>query len=141
MEGTNDNVVSEVTSDDIQSLDDHAEHKSFRLTGGWKFSRGNKSQAKEITLKQALFEGALVDMFLYLVSLTVMDGGILSSITFFSIIAHQSASIYWALRSKGKVSESGKSFIRVGALLLVLIAIIGRILMFLVFELMNVDWY
>jgi len=140
MEDANDNVVSEVTPDDIQSLGNHSEHKSFRLTGGWKLCMGNEKQAK-ISLKQALIDGALVDIVLFLASLTVLDGGILSSITFFSIIAHQSASIYWALRSKGKVSESGISFIRAGTLLLVLIAIVGGFLTAFVFELMNIDWY
>lgn len=141
MEGPNNNVISEVIPDDIQTIANQVEHKSFRLTGGWKLCIRNKKQNKQITLKQAFFEGVVVDLFLLLVTSLVMDGGFIFCITSYNVIAHLSASTYWALRSKGKVSASGIAFIQGGILFLLLITIVSKFLIFAVFEAMNIEWY
>jgi hypothetical protein len=102
---------------------------------------GNKKQAKEITLKQALFDGVVVDLFLLIFSSLIMDCGVSFCITFFSVVAHQLLNIYWACRSKGKVSELWMAFIRFGGLGLIVVAWLLRLLVAITFALFNISWY
>ena len=140
MQGPNDNLESEIPPEEIQPLNDHVEHKSFKLTGGWKLCMNNKKPAKKISLKQALYDGAIMDVILFFVFGSVMCGTF-QMIVLLAMVAHVFGSIYLACKFKEKVSALGISFIRFGSLYLIPVAIAGRALMVYVFELMNIDWY
>jgi hypothetical protein len=99
-----------------------------------------KKQTKEISLKQALIEGGLVDLFLFLVSAVIMCW-MLQVVAFLALIAHVSTSAYLACRFKGGISTSGIFFIRFGAFCLILIGVVLRGLTSIFFQLMNIDWY
>lgn len=93
---------------------------------------GCENEKTVVSLKQAIWEGIILDLLLFLISGTIMDGGHIASIMLFVVIAHWILNAAVLFSKQAKHSKAGKDFIRFGIFPLMLVTFVVRgILIFL----------
>lgn len=92
----------------------------------------DESKKTIVSLKQAAWEGAILDLVLLAIASTIMDGGFIASIMLFIVIAHWIFNVAVLVSPKARSSRAGKDFIRFGTFPLMLVTFMARgILIFL----------
>ena len=79
-----------------------------------------------VSLKQAVWEGVLLDFLILAMTSTIMDCGFIFSITIFLVIAHWVGNVAVLRSKKGRQSKAGKDFIRFGIFPLILVTFVAR---------------
>ncbi len=82
-----------------------------------------------VSLKQTTWEGILLDLLLFVLSSTIMDGGLIAIIMLFLIIAHWILSSAVLISQKARNSRAGKDFIRFGLFPLIFVTFIVRVIL------------
>lgn len=85
-----------------------------------------------ISLKQAIWEGVILNFILFAIASTIMDGGFIFILMIFITIAHWILNAAVLVSPKARNSRVGKDFIRFGIFPLMLVTFVARgILVFL----------
>jgi len=86
----------------------------------------DESKKAIVSLKQAVWEGAILDLVLLAIASTIMDDGVVTGPLLFLIIAHWVFNVAVLLSPKARNLRAEKDFIRFGIFPLILVTFVAR---------------